>query len=473
MKRGIEDIFREGLGNANSNPSPQTWSRIKYRLWWKEVLTVLSAGQVNPSPSVWTTISMQLWMQGFLRFQATRFNVYYLAALILFSGGVAAVSSGAEPGSAGEVMLSDGFHAPARYPQQQMLAENSAQTFRQSQPAPVPYLQQETPVAFADQPVSESLNDAIPQEVKQDVFLTLSGIPALDFSLTSEIPGASLNSYDSIFDWKGRPVTMETIRWSADVFAGVEKVHLNIVRRTNSDVLTPGKESPVSVGPLCSSGAMVNFGWNNLSLHGGVSVSQVDISAPFNTVRYRTDSILTTWILDGGNYSYDTLWVLNLDSLINGNPVYVAVIDSHFVHTYDTITHNKPVTQKEILQETAQVRVSYVEFPVSIGYSVSSGKFTARTKFSLIPGRLTYSRGNIPNPFSRFGDMEAQNDVFSRWVWSGAASLEMHYQPFARVGFSVEPHYRKSFSNMLSGQMPYTISSSSWGCRLSVRYYFL
>jgi hypothetical protein len=149
----------------------------------------------------------------------------------------------------------------------------------------------------------------------------------------------------------------------------------------------------------------------------------------------------------------------------------VAVLDSHFIHTSDTISVNKPVTTKEITAETAVTRISYFEIPLLAGYSLSSGKLSYRLKAGVVPGILFYSRGTMANPYSKYGDMTAGREILNQWTVSGYTSLEIHYQPFARLGFSAEPFYRHSFTSLFNKDFPYQTRLDSWGCRFMVRYY--
>jgi len=484
MNKKIEDIFREGLGDAHSNPSPQTWTRIKYRLWWKDVVTTLTTASVEPSMSTWTSISRQLMLQNFLRFSIGNFNIYYLGLFVaIISGGLltypdnsekeAAIISGRSEFAVGPLPDYSGMIASDVKQEQNNTSANKIINYQSISIASnindeAEIIDERTNNIEVSSLLSESeqpINNEIPdlQEINQ--------INSLKPNLISGVPNGFLTYNDSIYDWKGKPVTVEKYRLSADVFVSMSNNDIKYkVKSTEKNLI---KDPQLSAGNMFSAGLSLNYQISNFSLHGAVSYSGFDLSSAYKSLNYKTDSVVFSWVIDGGYFDYDTLWVLNLDSLINGNPVYVEVVDSHFVHSNDTISVTKPINSKEITESTAYARLSYLEFPISAGYSVSSGKIDYRLKLSVIPGLLTYTRGDITNPFAVYGSVAAQKEIFSKWLLSGSASLEIHYKPFARMGVSLEPFYRHSFNNIFNDQIPFNTELNSWGCKFSIRYYLL
>lgn len=465
MSKELEDIFREGLGDMHSNPSPQTWKKIKNRLWWKDIVHVLSTASVEPSASVWTAISFRLWLSHFLRFNYRQLNVYYMAAAGLVTAGIIISSPFSEtlPGT----KLSSVNQIPDYTLPQNTGISDAVLTVNRI--AVVNAL----PTGTTDSKHEESVTAGYPV-LQPSAGLTaeapeLKTIPSrkkgLDYLHFPEV----IMSNDSIVNWKGEPVCTDPFRWSADVFFAASDLRMKTKIRSNNDqFINDMSEMPTN---MFTAGAGLNFQKGHFSLHGGFAYTHAGFSTEYNALHYKTDTVVISWITDGGFFQYDTLWVLNLDSLINGNPTYIAVIDSHFVHTSDTLSVNKPVTTKEVVSGTALTRISYIEIPLLAGYSLTSGKLSYRVKAGLIPGLLFYSKGNMANPYAKYGDMPADREVLSQWSLSGYTSFEIHYQPFARMGFSAEPFYRHSLTGLFNKDFPYQTRLSAVGCRFAIRYY--
>ena len=473
MKRELEDIFREGLGNRKSKPSPQTWTRINTRLWWKDIASTLTNSHVRPSSSVWTSIAFSLWLRNFVRFNPGSFNIYYLGLALTFVLGTYSLTTNNKNQPAQVAMAISSFNIPVASPVQNnnsvavitpVVINNSLVNSGSSFSKPDDNIIQNTVVA-SRVPEARS-NMSFEDRFADQEELRL--LPVLGFNLNSEKPSINISLTDSIVDWLGQPVTIEKFRFSADVFfsyGSASSFHRTISQGT--DDINP----EITAGPVISGGFGMNYQWKNLSFQGGLAYSCMNQSSSYNTLHYKTDTTLISWILDNGRYIYDTLWVLNLDSFINNNPVYVAVIDSHYVHTIDTVTVSKPVTTKDIQNNTAYAKLSYFEIPISAGYTVSSGKIDYSLKVSFIPGLLTYTYGKMVNPFAEFGDIPAQRETYNHWLFSGGASLEIHYKPFSLMGVSLEPFYRRNLNSLFADNLPFNVRTSSWGCKLSLRYY--
>ncbi len=478
MKRELEDIFREGLGNRSSKPSPQTWSRINNRLWWKGIVSTLTNSPVKPSSSVWTSIALSLWFKNFVRFSPGSFNIHYLGLALTFVFGTYSLTTNDQyqPAQIAQTVISSDILSGI--PAQTNPVQNNAITvitpvINKTSPVnsgssfskPADNIIQNTevlsqvPEVKSNRPFEDRITD---QE-------ELNLLPVLGFNLNSEKPSFNISSTDSIVDWLGKPVTIERFRFSADLFFSY--ANATTFNRTMDLTDDFSLDPEIKAGPVISGGFGMNYQWKNLCFQGGLAYSGMNQSSSYNTLHYKTDTVLINWILDGGRYVYDTLWVLNLDSFINGNEVYFAVIDSQYVHTPDTISVSKPVTTKEIQKNTANAKLSYFEIPLSAGYTVSSGRFDYRLKVSFIPGLLTYTYGNMVNPFAEFGDIPVQRETYSRWLFSGGASLEIHYKPFSRMGISLEPFYRRNLNTLFVYDFPFNVKTSSWGCKLSLRYY--
>lgn len=474
MKRELEDIFREGLGNRNCKPSPQTWSRINNRLWWREIVSTLTNSSVKPSSSVWTSIALSLWFKNFVRFGPGSFNIYYLGLALTFVFGTYSLTTNDQYQPAQIARAISPFIVPAASPVQNKnsIAVNTPVVIKNSQVNSGSLFSKPAGNIIQNAEVLSQVPEVISNPSFEDRIADkeeLNLLPVLGFNLNSEKPSFNISSTDSIVDWLGKPITIERFRFSADVFFSY--ANATTFYRTMDITDDFSLDPEIKAGPVISGGFGMNYQWKNLCFQGGLAYSCMNQSSSYNTLHYKTDTILINWILDGGRYVYDTLWVLNLDSFINGNEVYIAVIDSQYVHTSDTISVSKPVTTKEIQKNTANTKLSYFEIPLSAGYTVSSGKFDYRLKVSFIPGLLTYTYGNMVNPFAEFGDIPAQRETYSRWLFSGGASLEIHYKPFSRMGISLEPFYRLNLNSLFADDLPFNVRTSSWGCKLSLRYY--
>jgi len=465
MSKGLEDIFREGLGDMHSNPSPQTWKKIKNRLWWKDVVHVLSTAAVEPSASVWTAISLRLWISSFLRFSIRQFNVYYLGAAGLITAGILITAPDPvinQGSKLGDLNMMPEYKNPVAVNTSGTPQPVTSSSFVSSLPV------RTTSIKNEEQPLTSDHIQSVPAENYSEV-PGLQYLPSRKNGLFLINPADILMSQDSIVNWKGEPVCTDPFRWSADVFFALSDMRMKTKTVNHNDqFINEMSEKPLN---MFSAGAVLNFQKGHFSLHGGLAYTQSGFSSEYNSLHYKTDTVVISWITDGGYFQYDTLWVLNLDSLINGNPTYVAVLDSHFVYTSDTLSVNKPVTTKEVVSATTVTRISYIEIPLLAGYSLTSGKLSYRVKAGVIPGLLFYSKGSMASPYAKYGDMPADREVLNQWSLSGYTSFEIHYQPFARLGFSAEPFYRHSLTGLFNNNFPYQTRLSAAGCRFAVRYY--
>ncbi|PKP21262.1 MAG: hypothetical protein CVU05_07170 [Bacteroidetes bacterium HGW-Bacteroidetes-21] len=471
MSRELEDIFREGLDSQRIAPSSGTWGRIKNRLWWSEIITTISGASSQPSASVWRQIHLRLWLSDFIKFNALKFNMYYLAGIL--TG--AALMIAAYPT---EVKISDqlaDFNNITIIKNQNVLGMNT-----ETMPAELPESNYNvgqtndnsksvitTNMVIADNDLSQ------PITLEPFVEEGLNQMPLIstDF-LNTESLEVNMFGDSSINDWTGKPIRFERFSWSADFFVQMSMASsLDLKLKNDENAMFKGSLPNIQACPGRSAGLMLNYEVNNFMFQGGLAYSQQNYMSDYNQLTYKSDTVVVTWVQEGGTYDYDTTWVLNLDSLINGNPVYVPIVDSVFVHSIDTFSVAKPVTKKEFEEKTAISKISYAEFPLSAGYSFVKGKFECKLKLMFIPGLLVYSTGEITNPYSSFGSYSVTNEIHRKWLFSAGGAMELNYKPTARLGLYIEPFVRQNLNSVFRDDFPYQLKASSWGCKMGIRYY--
>lgn len=476
MSKNLEDIFREGLENSQSAPSSGTWSKIKTRLWWSEIVKTISGITVEPSPAVWRNIYFRLWLKDFTVFNALRFNMYYLATLVVGTS-VLAYNLPSET----NLIAGLGSNVHGQIVRNEIPASGSnAQVFIADVSSPAMttvknVVEKTNPSESNNNAYQSSQNIAEPsvpiaEVTKPDLTDFYPSLPS--GFLLNKLDDIQMTGDSNLTDWTGKPIYFERFRWSADVFVQATSntvfgFHHHQLESSSTDNILPNFVAKTGY----SAGVMLNREVNGWMFQGGVAFNSLQFKSDFKQLDYTTDTVLVTWVEEGGSYNFDTTWVLNLDSLINGNPTYVPVVDSVFVYSIDTFSVEKPVTNKVITEKTTLTKLAYAEFPLTAGYTLSRGKFECRVKAMIIPALLVYSTGFVTNPYSEFGELQTTREIHSQWLLSAGGGMELLYKPSARIGISVEPFFRRNLNSLYKEDFPYQLKTTSWGCKMGIRYY--
>ncbi|MBN2663474.1 MAG: hypothetical protein JXR68_07465 [Bacteroidales bacterium] len=142
-------------------------------------------------------------------------------------------------------------------------------------------------------------------------------------------------------------------------------------------------------------GFLLNF--NKLNVFYTTGIKLTNYYENYNLVKNRqiVDTNYYQKVIPSTFWLVDTVWFLNLDSLIIGDTVWVPYIDSNFNVVYDT-TNIASYDTSEFNNRYEKINsISYIEFPLIIGWQKRIKNWQFSPQIGLITGVLYYSNYRI------------------------------------------------------------------------------
>ena len=129
------------------------------------------------------------------------------------------------------------------------------------------------------------------------------------------------------------------------------------------------------------------------------------------------DSSILTNVEVNSHWNIDTIWFINLDSLLIGDTVWMPYFDSTLINEYDTsyttdydtIFHNSEYDRIN--------RIRYVEFPLIFGFHFGKRKWKYYVRTGLITGISISKNYKIALPKEQ-GVIEGKFVDFSFWIYT-------------------------------------------------------
>ena len=129
------------------------------------------------------------------------------------------------------------------------------------------------------------------------------------------------------------------------------------------------------------------------------------------------DSTINTHIEDNSYWNVDTVWYLDLDSLLIGDTVWLPLYDSSLINQFDTSFTTDYDTSSNSYNYNRLNKVKYVEFPLIFGFHFGQKKWKYSIKTGLITGVSVYKNYIIAiNRDEKI--IEAKFVDFSFWFYS-------------------------------------------------------
>jgi hypothetical protein len=263
------------------------------------------------------------------------------------------------------------------------------------------------------------------------------------------------------------------IKWSVDLyFAPFIFSDVLSSQAKYNDIVNLKKEA-VSQRINYSFGANINCNLNNWELQSGVAYSNLQENFDYVIRTLHIDTTESYEYEYGGYFEYDTLWFVNIDTLIaTGDTLWVPHINSSWIETVDstlitdidTIVFQHP---NEILN-----RYSYLEIPLIFGYSINREKFSYILKGGIITGIFLNAKGKTFSLQSDNTVTDLTDELnFMKLNFTLYFSVGIIYKMSNNLNLLVEPFYRKSINSMFDNY-PISNKHRSYGIKIGMRFHF-
>ena len=206
-------------------------------------------------------------------------------------------------------------------------------------------------------------------------------------------------------------------------------------------------------------------------LQTGLSISQFRNQI---NLEYDKVSIDTNFIQEINNvtlWHMDTVWFLDYDALMQGDTVFVPVMDSGWVQSTDTTITNEIIRDTSLYKAGSSSHWTYIELPLIAAWSWQQNYWSAEVKSGLIAGVLTQNqRYNVFSDEGGFIVKQYGNKGEMLLHWDFYMSALIQYQFSENWGVLMEPYARFSLNPAQNEGL--TWRQNKKGIRLGIRYNF-
>jgi hypothetical protein len=163
--------------------------------------------------------------------------------------------------------------------------------------------------------------------------------------------------------------------------------------------------------------------------------------------------------------------ILDLDYYLQtGDSQYIWVMDSTFISQNDTLLVQQINAHKYTEYKRTSNTYSYVELPLTAGYTFSQGKINLTLRAGVVFGLLTFASGEIPSPYSESGTAEIQKNSSRKLLVSGISSLEIAYDATKHISIVTAPMYRMNLTSVFTDNYIVDQRFRSFGIKFGIRY---
>jgi len=153
----------------------------------------------------------------------------------------------------------------------------------------------------------------------------------------------------------------------------------------------------------------------------------------FSDSWFKVDTSYTEEVLTNNYWDIDTIWFLNLDSLLVGDTVWVPYYDSTYITEFDTITHQHLDTTNFSKKYNNINKLYFVEFPILLSYNIILKKVSLNFVSGVFIGFFINPKYNIFLPFD-YGILSA---TFPSIFYSFYQSISFEYQISRKIGIQL------------------------------------
>ncbi|MBI4648863.1 MAG: PorT family protein [Bacteroidia bacterium] len=490
--------------------------------------------RINPSQGLWQKIAKKLWLYNFWKFTPNQINIYYALTSVIAISGIAIYFSflpelnnkaqivGNQIGTEMPGLIIPEFLQPENErisePQdEKQILKSTVRENNINKPADISAITQKISISsisshdFSIKPADEailvkkifetfSINDNIDFEsviAENSQYLTEDETSFTETNIIPDIESINAKTIENIIeavninisgredvstnsefpdtvgkDYKGRPIVIETTHLSINFF--VSPCYTTSLLNAKSpefnsytELRKKAEENKLTFPG--GAGALFNMTYKNILLRSGVNYAGYGERFKHNErkikVNYAYDYYQT------GYNDYDTIWITNIDSLLEGSTyqvpyirtTWVPTIDSQLVIKYDTVVSF--INKHNIY--------SYIELPVEIGYELNHGKFTGSLCAGMVTGILLKANGTTLSEYNYEQSVDLYNNLsFNRFVFSAIASAGITYKIGWNTSLFAEVYFKRGINSIYKDDYPLQQRHINTGCRFGVRYTF-
>ena len=241
---------------------------------------------------------------------------------------------------------------------------------------------------------------------------------------------------------------------------------------SNSELLQLRKTSFIPKGGY-NTGLNLNYHLSNkFYIQTGFSFAMYNETIDFYSVKTITDTTFSTEYHWTGQNIIDTIYFLNLDSLILGDTVWIAYYDTISTGTMDTIQIENYNSHDITNQHKGNNYWQYFEIPVLGVFNYNFQSFRLSFKTGIIAGLLyKFERTEVYSENSLFISSTQRSRELETLCWSTYLSLAAEYRLSEHWAVTGEPWIRFPLTQF-TGSEGISLKYNAQGFKTGIRYYF-
>lgn len=320
--------------------------------------------------------------------------------------------------------------------------------------------------------ISESLpNESEIHDLEGRGAVTLEGINnARDLPSLTMQPVAESVPDTVAYDKDNNPITIESDHWSLNLFgsSGYAKSQLYTDYNEFGQYVSirEGNESQ-SLNFLGSFGGDFSYTHKNILFQSGINVARFGEAYKYSYHVFLEDAHYD--IFERGYYQTDTVWIVQVDSMLGG----VTYLVPHLEQSWITTTDSTLVTSTDTLDLgliTSQNQYTYVEVPLSLGYEVRRDKLTYTIKAGVTAGMFVDASGKTLSMDDIHGVDNITGELpFNKFRYNATFGLGVAYDITSRIGVFGEFFYRHPLNYVYQPEYYFNQKLSYAGYKLGVR----
>lgn len=223
--------------------------------------------------------------------------------------------------------------------------------------------------------------------------------------------------------------------------------------------------------PGYSIGVGASLQRKNLYFRSSIDYSQFNQNFSMTERQMLIDSVWDYKFFTGYETEYDTVWFINIDTLLaTGDTLWSPYPIENTVTIVDSVLQWQADTTKEYTNFKSSNRYHFIDIPLITGYSFGRKHYQIQTEIGLISSFLLHSSGNIVS----LKDVEKHVEIDKEtrvgpFLLSYYLSAGLKYYLNYRSNIGIKMYYRGSVNSMFS-DYPLVLRNHIFG--LQIMYSF-
>ena len=294
-----------------------------------------------------------------------------------------------------------------------------------------------------------------------------------------EIPPGKYNHRNDIvpdtvaFDVSGEPIVIPDSYISIEPFVGTSWGYPKYFASQSENIeLTSQYTNGVSQKWSKHYGLCVSAQSGSFSITSGLLYSVFEESLEVETKNQVISEFSYYNLFENEHTLYDTTWALDLDAYLQGDTVYVPLVDSVvFVYT-DSVIQFSTDTSSQNITNNYQNSVSYVEIPLIFGYTFGSKSFRVTPGIGAIAGFLSGVKGTYLLSSTGTPVEATLLQPYNKLILSLYGSVKIQYYFDDNFGVMAEPWYRQNLNNIYQDIAGVKKNDYRYGVNIGLTYRF-